>query len=1018
MYKYIITFIIVFGISFSISAQKQKNTKKGPSKIEVSGTITDNEGKPIYGAEVSCQEGRVFTFTNKSGAFTIKVSANDKIMIESEGFKVSVIDPNISDKPIVLIRESFLESGSDIVNLPFGYSTYKKNVVSSAVSINPQRLAKVDNSQYFYDAILGRIPGMIGNQSIHGMENAVFVVDGVAGRDVSNLNLEEIEQVTVLKDANAAVLYGVQAQNGVILITTKRGTANKSKMTFSAETGFGFAKELPKYLNAADYMTYFNYGRKNDGLSPMYDSTTIANTRNGSNPYKYPDVNYYSKTFLNEFRPFKRFFGEFSGGNDNTQYYLNLGWSNTGTLLNLGEGANESTNQFNLRANVDFRINDFITSNLDVVTVLDFQNGPNTDFWNLASTLRPNAYPLLIPVADIQNSSDVASAKRFNKDYILGGTAINPSDNMYGEMYMAGYSKPNSRTAQINQGFRFDLNKLVKGLTLNTNISFDLYNAYTNSTNNTYAIYEPSWLKKIDGSDSLVVKKIGTDVQTGNQSIPQTSVSFTRRVGANAVLNYARNFNDMHQINGSVIAYINTFEQNDMLLDMYYPHLGMQLNYGFKEKYLVDFSGSLVNSVKLKEGNRTQFSPTIGAAWIVSGENFLKENKSIDFLKLRASTGVIKSDMNIATYYIYENTFGTSTAFPWGDGGRTANSTIFNNLENTMINYEKRHNINIGFEASLFNKSLWLEGNVFQNRFSDLVGKMVNLYPDYLGGFNPTVNYGEELYRGFDLGLNFKKNIGALEIIFGGNITADKSEVIKKDELYFDAYQNRVGKRVDAIFGLKSDGLYKESDFTDPNAGILKPELPVPAFGTVKPGDIKYINQNADKIIDAKDEVMIGNSAPDLYFGLNLTLSYKGISLFALVTGQNGAERNLNNDYYWVRGNTMKYSEQILGGWYVDMTDEQKAAATYPRITSTNSTNNFRQSDYWLVDNDFVNIQRIQLTYDLPKSVISRIGVKGLNFYVRGANLLTISKSAKIRDLNIGTQPQFRNFSAGLRANF
>ena len=194
--------------------------------------------------------------------------------------------------------------------------------------------------------------------------------------------------------------------------------------------------------------------------------------------------------------------------------------------------------------------------------------------------------------------------------------------------------------------------------------------------------------------------------------------------------------------------------------------------------------------------------------------------------------------------------------------------------------------------------------------------------------------------------------------------------------------------------------------------------MPVPAFGTVKPGDIKYKNQNSDNIIDSKDEVMIGNFSPDIYFGVNLNLSYKGFSIFAQLTGQDGAERNLNGNYYWVYGNTMKYSERILGAWNVDMTDEQKAAATYPRITSTSSTNNFRASDYWLIDNNFMNLQRVQITYDLPKSFVPKLGMRGLSIYMRGSNLLTIAKNAGIRDLNIGTEPQYRNFSAGLRANF
>jgi len=873
---------------------------------------------------------------------------------------------------------------------------------------------------------LGRVPGMEGNQSIHGLDNAVIVIDGVPGRDISNLNMAEVDQVTVLKDANASVLYGVQAQNGVILITTKRGQANKGRVNFSAESGFGTPKMLPKYLNSADYMTMFNLGRKNDGLTALYDSTTIADTRSGVNKYKYPDINYYSSEYLKEIRPFNRVYGEFSGGNERTQYYLNLGWTNTGSLLNLPAGVKNTNNKINLRANVDFEISDNLTSSLDVVTTLDFSDNPNFNFWSTASTMRPNSFPLLLPLDKINTYIDengtnqpleaLNAAKTFNGGYILGGTSIYKQNNVFGEMTLGGYSRPNERTVQINQGLKYDFGKTIKGLTLSTNISFDLYNTYTNGTNNSYAVYEPKWGKRVDGSDSLVVTKYGSDIQTGNQNI--TLTSFTRRIAAYGILNYANTFNDVHTVNASVIAYVNSFEKDSILLDQYFPHAGVQLNYGFKQKYLFDFSGSYVHSVKIRKEDRTQFSPTLGIAWVASEEDFLNDSKLVDYLKIKASAGIIKSDLNITNYYLYENTYTGWATFPWADGGRTGSGTQFNSLANPLLNFEKRNNINVGFETSLFSKSLWIEASYFRDNYNGLIGKMANLYPAYLGGFNPTVNYGEEFFQGIDLGINFSKQIGDFKIKLGATMLYSQSEVLKRDELYLDAYQNRVGKRVDASFGLQSDGLYKESDFSDLTKYTLNSGIAIPAFGTVKPGDIKYIDQNKDNVLDGNDEVMIGNWRPDIYYGLNLTLSYKGLTLFALLTGQEGAERNLNGNYYWVYGNAMKYSEKINGAWNVDMTDEQKASATYPRITSTSSTNNFRVSDYWLVDNDFLRIQRIQLTYELPNSILPLIGVKGLSVYLRGSNLLTISKNASIQDLNTGSEPQYRNISAGLKANF
>jgi hypothetical protein len=278
-------------------------------------------------------------------------------------------------------------------------------------------------------------------------------------------------------------------------------------------------------------------------------------------------------------------------------------------------------------------------------------------------------------------------------------------------------------------------------------------------------------------------------------------------------------------------------------------------------------------------------------------------------------------------------------------------------------------------------------------------------YPNYFSSFIPYTNYNANQRSGFDLMLNVDKKVGNLQLNFGTTATYAKSKVTKRDELFIDAYQNRVGLPVDAIFGLVNNGFFTDQNDINNSARQL--------FSETRPGDIKYVDQNGDKVIDSRDEVMIGRFIAPLTYGVYFTVGYKNLNLFLLGTGNDGGYNLKNNNYYWVSGD-VKYSEVVLNRW----TESTKATATYPRLSSQQSANNFRTSDFWLYKTDRFNLSKVQLTYNLPGTILGRTFIKDVLVYVAGANLLTSSKNKEILTLAVANTPQLKYYNAGIRAKF
>jgi TonB-linked SusC/RagA family outer membrane protein len=985
-----------------LSFLSAKLTGQDTKEITLESVVYDQEGNPIAGASVYVEESNIVRYTDLSGSFTITVPLNSMLFVSATGFKTQVVKAEPGLEKIVLQKETV----EQMVNI--AYNTIERKDLTGAISVlNPGDYINKDYNRSVYEGMFGRVGGLIGYNNIWIMENALVLIDGIP-RSLDDIRLEEVEQVTILKGVNAVALYGSHAAHGAILITTKRGEAYNRKINVRANTGFGTPKLYPEFLGSAQYMALYNEARINDGLEEFYSEETINNYANG-NRYRYPDIDYYSSKYLNKYIYYNDFSTEFSGGNKDARFYSNIGWVNQSTLLNIGEGKNEADNRFNVRGNVDINLNNYISSTVDVVAILDNSRRGLVDYWYSASTFLPNKYAPLLPISMIApDSADVLLLAENSKNiidgqYILGGTQEYLT-NPLADLYVGGYLEYVNRVLQLTNTINIDLSSVVKGLSFHTRFNADYYNAYIQSINNEYSVYAPTW-DTVPGSNVITgLEKFGNDIRTGDQNIEASGQ--TRNLGFSMYFNYMRSISDIHNISAILLASGTSITTNGIFQASTNTNLGLQLGYNYKHRYWLDFSGAVVNSTQLPEGNRVGFSPTLSLGWLISSEDFLSGSTAVNHLKLSASAGIINTDRNIGAYYLYDNIYTKQAWFSWDDDTYRNQATTSTHGANPNLSFIKRKELNVGIEGAFLKRLLWLETTFFLKQFEGFPTQRFSQYPNYFVDFVPYDNYNTNQSMGTDVLLNLNRKIGEVELNLGISATyLINSKVIKRDELYADSYQNRVGKPVDAIFGLVNDGF-----FTDENDIASHP---MQAFGAVRPGDIKYVDQNGDNVINERDEVEIGRWNAPFVYGLNFSTSYKNFTIYLLAIGSAGGNAMKDIDYYWVQGDD-KYSVIVLDRW----TQDTRNTATYPRLSSLENNNNFRYSDFWIYKTDRFDLSKVQVTYDLGKNLLGKTFIRELGVYVMGSNLLTIAKNKDILDLVTWTNPVMRYYSLGIRANF
>lgn len=984
--------------------------KRSKQYSEIKAKVVDKEGNPIQSVRITVDEGIFESSTDKQGKFSLKVTDNSTLVFDVPGFEpqylgVSVIKQN----PVVVMEKSIPYGGvKDEVELPFR-KTIAREIVGATSTIDEDAISS-SNQMNVLNILSGKAPGLNVSQvptepgrsatvlNIRGLsrsatDNApLIIIDGIE-RPLEDLTPEEIESITVLKDATSKILYGPKAVNGVLLVKTKRGIKYKRDRQFNIEFGAQTPVRMPEYLNSADYATMYNQARINDGLSPYYTQTDIDGYRMGTNPVLYPDVDFH-KLCLNDHMSYRKAIAQFRGGNESAQYYVNATYAGYGGYEAVGK--NNTSNKFNLRVNLDYKVNDWLKAFVDIAGQMEFYttNYMSADkLFSRLSSHRPNAYPIKFsdpgnPGTEIYGAMENANLS-------------SSRENIYAEMALGGSKENTVRKGQTNIGFDLSLDRYVKGLSAKAYVTFDVYNYLVVGKNENFSSYRP-----IFNENSLIGKELLT-VEKKVSDKSRIADQMYRNYGYFGQLSYDRTFQAKHQLKSDLVIFQSRRENLGSSQDDVNRTFALRTNYVYNKKWIAELDMAVMGSSRFTKGNRYGYFPTVGVAWIASEEKFLKDKEWLDFLKIKASTGLLGTD-NYFDFFLFESRWNTSQSTHFGPKlEEDVNTSTLVHVGNPDLTWEKSFEINIGAEASFLN-CLTADFNYFNNYRYDILTPTTS-FSSINGGELMYRNYGSVRNQGVELALEYSGNIGKLHYSIGGNTIWSKAVYEKTDDMEgLSSNRKKEGKPVDTRFGLIAEGLFKSGDEIAAH--------PVQDFGPVQIGDVKYANINNDHHINENDMLPIGNEYPRFQFGLNINLAYKGFELSLSGSGMAQYDIYLNNSYYWMRED-QKYST-FVKNYFNLSTGEGK----FPRLTTQQNQNNYRSSSLWMRSGNFFKLRDAMLSYSLPQNITNKMTLKQVKLFVRGSNLFTISSIKDLDpeyiDAGVTGYPFFRSFTGGINVVF
>lgn len=898
--------------------------------------------------------------------------------------------------------------------VPILYGVQQKKYITGAVSyLSGSDVSNIPGTNRI-NSFTGRLTGLAVTQrsGIPASENSSYQIRGfhsfngsgtplvlINNRidDINEIDPNDIESVTVLKDAASAAMYGLQSANGIILVTTKHGQNGRIRVNYNMETSFEQPTRLPKPLDAYNYAVLYNEAQLNDNPAavPKYNAAALQAYQTGSDPYLYPNVNW-SDLLLKKFSLQTRNNVNISGGNDQVKYYFSGGYLTDNGIFNVDKSintynTNTNLNVLNMRANLVIALSKNLTLNTDLRSKREVRNAPGPYSTSYDQTLFSVIYGTPANAYPVRNANGS-----------LGGN-VSYLNNPYGLLNYNGYNNYLSTSLTGALGLDYDLGGLVKGLKLKADFGFNSYNDLQYSRTKTFAIYTPS------------ATTPGTYTKTGTDGItPSTAVgSYTARKRIYdhfATLTYDRDFGD-HSISALAMYELQQIDDaTSTALTQNYQGPKGRVSYRFKNRYLVDFAASYQGSEQFPPNHRYGFFPAVSAGWIVSDESFLK-GSAIDFLKIRGSYGKT-GDLANGVYFDYLTSYSSvgSAGGAFGTNPAYSIGAYQSQIGSPLVTWESDLKSNIGLDFAVLHNKLSASFDVFKERTTNIL--VANAISAMYGAKNNTpAGIFED--RGFEVQAGWNDNIGNLQYSITGNLSVAKNKIVYENEAtknypYMNATGNPLGTRMGYVF----DRFFTEADVagTYPNQSSL---------GTQKPGDLKYKDLNGDGVIDNNDVTNIGvGNTPEVNYGANLGLRYKAFDMNVYFEGTSHSTTYNSGTAYNEFTNTGKGNvfQNNLTRW----TPGSGQSAGYPRLTLSNP-NNFVASSFWVQDNSFTRLKYVELGYTLPGNLLKRIGLSSTRVFVNGYNVFLWDK-VKYKDPEATesglTYPLQRSFSVGLNVKF
>lgn len=982
------------------------------SEDNVTGRVLDEKGKPVAGALVSVEENPlVRVATDKNGRFEITAVKGSRLKVQTgdDAMKVVKIE-NGSELTVVM------DYSSEKVNYGFGLqqtNAESTGAVSTVYAENIDKSSAFSIGNSLYGNVLGlttmqstgvvweQMPSMYirGLKTLNGNNGILLVVDGLE-RDnnwqaLKYITPEEVESVSVLRDAAALALYGYRGVNGVVNIVTKRGKYDTREINFSYDHAFNYMTRKPELADAYTYASALNEALTNDGKQVRYSQNELNAFKNGTSPYLYPNVNWWEEVFRDRGASDIATLS-FRGGSTKMRYYtmMNL-QNNRGFIKNFDTNADYSTQEkyskANFRTNLDIDLSPKTKMQANIMGILNEFSRPGMGSDNLISKL----YQLPSAAFPIRTESGLWG----------GNTTWGENWNPVALTEGRAYSKGHTRGLYADMSLRQDLSSLTKGLGASVRIGYDNLASYWENHTKGYK-YGMASVASWENGLPIAGEEItgGKDTEmSGDSKLDwqyrafnfQMNVDWQRQFGVHSLysmLLYTYKYDNAKGIN-------NTF---------YRQNAGWYTHYGFKNRYFADFTLMASASNLLAPDHRWNVSPTVGLAWLISNEKFMQSQNVVDFLKLRASFGMLNTD-NIPGNGYWNETVGGSNGYPinnnfGGDGGWHEGR-----LASVNGTTEKAYKYNAGVDATLF-KGLTLTVDGFYERRSDIWVSSDGQNSAVLGASGSYVNAGIVDSWGTEIGANYYKKMGNVELNLGGTFTYNRSKIIEmlEEPAAYD-YTRSTGNPVGQIFGLQAIGYFVDQADIDNS-------LPQ-QFGPVKAGDIKYKDMNGDKVINSDDRVAMGynSTCPEIYYSFSLGLEWKGLGFSAQFQGVGNYTAILSGTYYRPLVDNTTISNYVYRNRWTPETPN----ARFPRLTTETVDNNLQTSSLWLADRSFLKLRNCEVYYKLPSSWLNRFWVKNAKVYVRGVDLLCFDSIDQLDPEAMNSSyPATRSIHVGLSVGF
>ena len=1008
------------------------------NKITVSGTVLDKTtNDPLIGVSVVVKGvANAGTITDMDGKFTLKLPyAEAPLVFSYLGYQPQEIVPGAKKELTVLLQEDTKALQEVVV---VGYTKQRKEtMIGSVATITTKDLTQSPTAN-INNALAGRLPGLIVNQyaggepgvdqselfirgkATYGNQSAIVIVDGIE-RDMSYLAPDEIETFTILKDASATAAYGIRGANGVIVITTKRGkAAEKATVNLKASIGINQPIGFPEYLGSADYATLYNEARLNDAKMTgadisslnLFSQQAIDNFRrakgDNSDGLGY-DWDYYDFAFKPGLQEDVSL--SIRGGTDKVRYYVLANYFSQGgnyKYSNAGEYDSQTKfTRYNFRSNIDININRYLSTRLDLGARITDRNAPGTTAGRLMTicATQPPYLPILVE----------ENAHPQNEEYIQQNPrGMLYGDNIYrynllGELSRTGYL--NEKNTYLNGSFamNLDMEFLTKGLKAEVMFSYDASEGrWINRKLDTYKDGYREYPKyatfmPIEGSDAYMAGGHYTGAyKTGNKyDIDQTiGNGFSHnasdgRTYIQARLDYNRLFSNRHEVTAMLLANRGNRTVNNELA---YHSQGItgRFAYYYNQKYLMEFNFGYNGSENFAPGKRYGFFPAGSIGWVVSEEEFMKKASWIDFLKVRASYGLVGSD-NVSSRFPYLAFYGGGSGYDFGNNfGTNVGGTSEGNLDNANLTWEKARKLNVGIDFTTLNQRLALTIDAFYEYRFDIITDMnsdgIMGYPDIVGKDAALQNLGEVSNRGVDIELSWNDKIGKdfryyirPNLTFSRNRLEYKAEVARKN-----SWRKETGKRLYENFVYVFDHFVADQEEAD-----RLNKIGYQPWGQLIPGDVVYKDLDRNGVIDDEDRTAMGNPrSPELMFGIPFGFQYKNFDFSVLLQGATKSSILLNGaavfDFpQFEQDKIGRVKKMHLDRW----TPETAATAKYPALHyGTHDNNKNGNSSLFLYDASYLRLKNVEIGYNVSPKLLRKFHVQQARIYVQGLNLLTFDK--------------------------